>query len=146
MSDLADRLVGTWELVDAAIDLADGRPIRLFGSQPTCPVIYTADGHVATHIMPGGEPPPGGAPYPDPPVSIYAYCGTYTVSEDRVLHHVTVSSNPGWVGATLMRRVAFDGDDLVLTTSDNYYRAGQDGLTRLRWRRAAIGSVNGKTT
>ncbi|MEM0987387.1 MAG: lipocalin-like domain-containing protein [Pseudomonadota bacterium] len=133
--EMRARLVGAWSLAVAELFRPDGTVIPLFGSAPVSRLLYTDTGDVSTHIMPGGDPPDGDPAFASPPVSLYSYCGTYRVEDDSVYHDITVSMNPGWVGATLRREVSFDGEDLILTTNDSYYQ-DLEGVIRLRWRRA----------
>ena len=45
-----------------------------------------------------------------------AYAGRYTLKEDRVIHHVEVSSLQNWVNTDLVRLIQFQGDRIVLRT------------------------------
>ncbi len=45
-----------------------------------------------------------------------AYAGRYTLMEERVIHHVEVSSLQNWVNTDLVRLIQFQGDRIVLRT------------------------------
>lgn len=64
------------------------------------------------------------------------YAGRYSIVGDTVAHEVEIASFPNWVGALQRRRMAFDGDRLVLTARL------EDGTPEARtavleWRRIA---------
>lgn len=43
-----------------------------------------------------------------------AYGGRYTLSGDKIIHHVEISSIQNWVNADLIRSVRFEGERLTL--------------------------------
>lgn len=134
MSDLKDRLIGTWRLRSAELRDSAGKTHKIFGSAPISNLFYTEEGFVSLHVMPGGEFDPGHGPLPDPPISVYSYCGLFRVEDDRVYHDISISMNPGWVGATLMRHISFSGDDLILSTDESYIE-DREGTITLVWLR-----------
>ena len=129
-----ERLIGSWRLIKAELLQADGAAIQIFGTAPVSHLFYTKEGFVSLHMMPGGDPPPGDRPLPDPPFSMYSYCGTFRLEADYVFHDLTVAGNPGWVGASLRRAISFQGDNLILIAEESYHE-GYDGQIRLIWER-----------
>lgn len=63
-----------------------------------------------------------------------AYAGTYDVDGDDVVHHVTVSLFPNWVGTAQRRTAQLIGDVLVLRTAPLEV-LGRVTVSELRWAR-----------
>lgn len=114
------------------------------GEHPVGLLIYTDDGHMSAHIMRGDRVPFQGdsllagttAEKVAAWDSHFSYAGTYQWGGDHVLHHMTVSSFPNWIGDTQWRLAQLEGDHLVLGTEP----MTTDGVTHrniLRWRRTS---------
>jgi hypothetical protein len=104
---------------------ADGSRLRPFGDNPPGMLVYTADGYmIAALSRPGRAPFAGSAMFAtnereaaEAFQSFVSYCARYeVVSADTVLHHVTISLFPNWVGTTQKRQYKLTGDQLVLST------------------------------
>jgi hypothetical protein len=117
-------LIGTWNLVSYTITNAEGTKIaEPFGPNPQGMLIYTANGFMSGHLMSAnrsqtGSDLPQKASTEEKVLAFdtyIGYCGTYELQEDRVIHHVTTSFFPNWVGTDLIRVMRLDGDLLVLT-------------------------------
>ena len=50
-----------------------------------------------------------------------AYTGRYTLSGDKVIHHVDVAWNEAWIGSDLVRSYKVSGDRLAITTAPTKY-------------------------
>jgi hypothetical protein len=57
------------------------------------------------------------------------------VHQDTVVHHIEVSLFPNWKGVDQVRRFAFDGDRLTLSTAPMVV-AGVERTAHLVWERA----------
>jgi enoyl-CoA hydratase/carnithine racemase len=124
-----ELLVGAWSLVSYEIRDASGTVRLPLGGSPFGSLIYRLDGSMAARLA----PQPGDR-------DAVAYSGTFELDEERtsVLHHVTVSLAPDWVGRTLRRSLQLTGDQLVLRASVRE-PAGPRTEHTLSWRRARAG-------
>jgi hypothetical protein len=68
-----------------------------------------------------------------------AYAGRYTLKEDRVIHHVEISSLQNWVNTDLVRLIQFQGDRIVLRTPPTTSN-GKIQTWELVWERVAANS------
>ncbi|WP_332107871.1 lipocalin-like domain-containing protein [Phytohabitans flavus] len=109
---------------------------------PSGTLLYTADGYMSVH-MAGEDRPRFGtrtAAEGDPPHKVAAastyvgYCGEYEWLGDRVVHRVTVSFFPDYVGTELVREAELDGDRLTLRAYPPSVRATRPTPV-LVWRR-----------
>ena len=137
--DTMKALIGNWALVSYETEAPDGTKGKPYGDA-VGRLSYDASGNMAGQVMRPGRAPvihgeSGIADVRAAYAGYIAYFGTYKVNEagDTVVHHVTGSLNPGWVGGEQVRKMRFDGDRLVLSTD---VRKG-GGLIRhtLTWRR-----------
>jgi hypothetical protein len=138
MPSLRDRLLGAWTLVDYTGMDGDGVPRRPLGPQPTGSLVYAEPDRMSAQLMAAGRPP-----WPKPHASdrgevlraitdgYLAYAGTFAVDEDAmvVTHVPDLSLIPNWVGRPQHRRVGFDGERLVLSTTE------EPAAHVLTWRR-----------
>lgn len=135
-------LTGTWRLVSWHNRTADGETVYPLGPDAVGLVTYTGDGHMMVHIARADrsryatEDMAGGSTEEDVAAmkSMIAYAGRYEFRGDHVLHHVTLSSFPNWVGSSQKRHVRFDGDRLVLST-DPITHQGREITAELVWER-----------
>jgi len=132
--------VGTWELVSWELTQPDGTTRYLYGRNVVGYLIYTADGYVSAEIMdPDRQQSDPHFPLesaeaqtlPDSDracaYSTYiSYCGTYTVDEGTVTHHVKAGLIPSWTGSEQRRHFRFDDGRLILGA----------GKHKLTWERA----------
>ncbi|HPD93161.1 MAG: lipocalin-like domain-containing protein [Rhodobacter sp.] len=133
-------LQGTWHLVGWEIEIA-GRVTQPFGADPTGLIHYTADGGMSACIARADRPRwSGGNPRTAPEAerlaafeSYFHYAGTWRIEERAgqtvVVHTVTHSLNPDFVGSEQVRNVDLDGDSLTLSAQEG------PRFHRLRWRR-----------
>ena len=64
----------------------------------------------------------------------FAYCGTYEVHDDTVIHFVKSSLAPNWIGQEQHRQVVLDGDTVTLSTPPTSV-GGQQQVATLVWQR-----------
>jgi hypothetical protein len=139
----AADLVGTWRLLTWTSEGEDGVETPM-GERPEGIVVYTADGTMITTIGRAGRPPIDGTDMHGGPVeqrldamaTYIAYSGRFHVEGDEVVHEVTMSLYPNWVGTAQRRRVELsaDGEGLALS-SDPFVVRGRLGTHRLTWER-----------
>jgi hypothetical protein len=118
-------LVGTWKLVSASAYSGDGnRNNAPFGINPTGFLMYTSEGRMSAMISYGGRQTLSSNDRVTAPVderaeafaTFFAYGGRYSLADDKVIHHVDISSVQNWVGTDLVRLVKFNGDQITLST------------------------------
>lgn len=136
-------LVGTWRLLAWISEGEDG-VVHPMGEIPEGVLVYTADGTMITTIGRTGRPPIDGGDMLAGPVdqrldamtTFIAYSGTFRVEGGDVVHDVTVSLFPNWVGTTQRRHVALSADGRELTlSSDPFLLRGRMSTQRLTWER-----------
>ena len=143
-------LLGTWQLVRWDITYGDGRPPSLpYGDQATGLIAYTGDGFMSACIAAGGRMPMSSASVRSAPVaerlasfeSYFQYAGRYELRQGteglQVVHHVSHSLNPNFVGSEQVRNVVFDADGvLTLSASESVPNSAVARHHRLMWKRA----------
>jgi hypothetical protein len=140
-----DDLVGSWRLERWESTADDGSVAMPFGERPEGILVYHPDGTMITTIAPAGRPrlsspdPLRGGPDDErrrAAESFVAYGGTWTVSGADVVHAVTMSLYPNWVGTSQRRHVRLDADGARLELStDPFALDGRRAVQRLTWRR-----------
>jgi len=116
---LAEKLVGTWELVSLTVNQGEKR-IDLFGTNPRGIQVMTADGHFVNFITRESLPLYAGANRMQGTAEEYtaiaqgsnALYGTYEVDEAAgiVTFNVDVSTFPNWEGEHQRRQFTIEGD------------------------------------
>ena len=118
-------VVGTWKLVSASATSASGeRSDTPFGQNPKGILIYTREGTMTAIISYSGRKPLSGADrIASPPeeratafATFFAYAGRYSLTDNRVTHHVEVASVENWVNTDLVRVIEFERDRMTLIT------------------------------
>ncbi|MEM7743198.1 MAG: lipocalin-like domain-containing protein [Pseudomonadota bacterium] len=130
MSD-SEHMVGLWGLVSYHRTEADGSVTQPFGAAPVGRLLYTADGYMSAHIMPGGDGAEGMAP-----TSVVAYCGGWKVGGGEVIHDVLVGSGTVPSGAPVSREIGWQDGQLVLSAA-GWKQGETKGRRALVWRRVA---------
>ena len=138
-----DDLLGAWHLESWTISYSDGdRLTHPFGERPLGMIVYTQDGWMSASINRTDREllPTGGAfRRTDPALladayrSYFHYAGRYTVLDGVVIHSVTQSLNPNFVGTEQRRTAELDGKSLCLSGREDV--AGVTRTHRLMWRR-----------
>jgi len=143
-----DKLVGTWKLVSASSTASTGERIETpYGSGPAGILTYGADGRMSSLISYGGRKPlsfGGGTRSPQEEHAeafntFLAYAGRYTFSDDKVTHHVEISSIQNYVNKDLVRSIKFEGDRITLITPPTVVN-GKIQTVELVWQRVPAGS------
>lgn len=117
-ASLADRIVGTWELVSYKVeDKETGQLIDAMGSTPRGRAIFTRDGWVAFNLEGSDRTPATNeAERAALMKSLVAYIGRYRIEGDQWVTSVETAWAPDWVGTEQRRTVRLDGDDAEVTT------------------------------
>ena len=71
-----------------------------------------------------------------------AYAGRYTLSGDKVTHHIEISSIQNYVDRDLVRTVKFESDRIVLVTPPTPVN-GKVQIIQLTWQRLPFGFRQG---
>jgi hypothetical protein len=134
-----DELVGTWKLVSASSTTSKGeRNETPYGAGPVGFLTYTEEGRVTSLISYGGRKSLSIGATPQEQAEAFstflAYTGRYTLSGDKVTHHIEVSSIQNYVNKDLIRRVKFEGDQIVLITPPTLVN-GKIQTIELIWQR-----------
>ncbi len=113
--------MGTWRLLSASSITSKGeRNDAPYGEGPIGFLTYTEAGRVTSLISYGGRKLlPVGATLEQQAEAFntfLAYTGRYTLSGDKVTHHIEVSSIQNYVNRDLVRSIKFQGDQIILTT------------------------------
>jgi hypothetical protein len=143
----SDKLVGTWKLISASVSTDGERNDAPFGLTPTGFLTYTGEGRMSAMISYGGRKPlsvsdwslAGGEERAEAFSTFAAYAGRYTLTEDRVIHHVEISSLENWVNTDLVRLIKFQGDRIILATPPSSI-AGKIQTWELVWERLPANS------
>lgn len=128
----SNPFVGTWKLVSWEVVQDDGTIRYPFGRNAVGYLIYTDDGYVSAVIMDPDrklsdpalmrETSAQNLPAPDraQAFSTYlSYCGTYTVVNNTLIHHVKAGLVPGFTGSDQVRPFRFDGERLIIEPGNN---------------------------
>ena len=140
-----DQLVGTWKLIGACSTTSAGERIETpYGVGPMGFLTYTEDGRINSVISYGGRKPLSmGGGKAEELVEAFktflAYAGRYTLSGDKVTHHIEVSSIQNYVDRDLVRTIKFEEDRITLTTPPTPVN-GKIQTVELVWQRLQAGS------
>jgi hypothetical protein len=139
----ANPLLGTWRLVSFEVRDEEGRVVHPFGRDAVGLFAYTADGYMAVQFgradrrrlamgdWVAAAPNEIAAAARD----YIAYCGTYEYRDGEVVHRVELSLLPNLIGGVLVRRVAFAGDRVTLSTPPTPF-GGRQQIGTVVWERA----------
>jgi hypothetical protein len=142
-----DKLVGTWKLVSASSTTSAGeRSESPYGPSPAGVLTYAEDGRVTALISYGGRKLLSGGggtrgleEQAEAFKTFLAYAGRYTLSGDKVTHHIEISSIQNYVDKDLVRSVKFQGDRIVLVTPPTLVN-GKVQTVAFIWQRLRAGS------
>ena len=133
-------LLGTWKMVSWTREVvATGEISDAMGPNPIGYIAYHADGRMMALVVKRDRPRlSGAAPTDEEKVKLFdtmlAYSATYTVEDDRVVHHVDASWNEVWTGMDLIRPYTLDGDTLTISGAPSKDPAtGQDVVYRIEF-------------
>ena len=140
-----NAIIGTWKLISATDTTDKGQVIKnAYGLNPTGFLTYTAEGRMMAIITNGGRKPLSVNDWVAAPASeraeafatMIAYAGRYTLSGDKVIHHLEVASLQNVVGADLVRTIVkFEGNRVTLRTSPFLKGGLQIASQELVWER-----------
>ena len=145
LGKVKDKLVGTWKLVSASTTTSTGeRSETPYGVNPVGFLTYTDEGRIAAMISHDGRQAlsSGGGSLEEQSEAFktfFTYAGRYTVTGDKVTHHVEISSIQNYVGRDLVRHVKFQGDRITLVTPPTPVN-GKTQIFELIWQRLRAGS------
>jgi hypothetical protein len=142
-------LIGTWHLVRWDIAYSDHRPTSMpFGAEATGIIMYSGDGTMNACIARGARPRMSSESMRSAPEverlaafeSYFQYAGPYAIrgepGRQQVVHSVTHSLNPNFVGTEQVRDMTFaDDGTLTLSASDTVPGTTVARHHRLVWRR-----------
>ncbi len=143
-------LQGTWQLVRWDISYGDGRPPTLpYGDAAAGLILYSDDGWMNACIARGGRERLSSESVRSAPESerlaafesYFQYAGRYEIrgepGRQQVVHTVSQSLNPNFVGTQQVRDMRFDEEGLLtLSASDTVPGSAVARHHRLVWRRA----------
>jgi Lipocalin-like domain len=144
--DFRKQLVGVWRLVSYESYGSNRKSdvLRPFGSEPEGLILYTHDGFLSVQIMRTDRPYIGGphnAGGDDLVVAaasgFIGYSGRFTVLDGRtVVHHISVSLVPDWIGTSQYRHCQLAGSRLELSLTEPILFDGELRNVSLVWERA----------
>jgi hypothetical protein len=150
MAQSEDQLVGTWGLVSASSVTRSGeRNETPYGVGPVGLLTYTSDGRVTSLISYGERKPLSMNVTSQEQAEAFntflAYTGRYSIKEDKVIHHIEISSIQNYVGRDLVRNVRLSDNRLTLTTPPTMVN-GKFQSIELTWVRLSKGAAAGPIT
>jgi hypothetical protein len=134
---VAQRLVGSWELVTYEIIAVDGT--RRPGAYDRGQITYDASGRMSAHLMHSSNTAAATPQTDELRSAAYrkylGYYGPFVVDTTggTVTHIVEGSSNPSWVGSKQLRFYELSSDNATLTLS---LRDGARTTQSLVWKRS----------
>jgi hypothetical protein len=121
----AQRLIGTWRLIEFCNVDSPGDTTYSLGRRPIGYFMYDAAGNVSIQAM---RAAPSAAFNSDSiplrgmaelRASYFGYFGTYTVTSDStVVHHVRGGTIPSYIGTDQRRNFRFRGDTLSISADE----------------------------
>jgi Lipocalin-like domain len=141
MSDIA-ALLGTWNMTSWKKEfVATGKAIDALGPDPVGYINYGPDGRFYALVVRRDREAPTSLPPTDAEKlrlfdSMLAYAGTYSVDDEKAVHHVDTSWNQSWTGTNQVRFYKLEGDTLTINGAparDPY--TGQEVIHRIEFKR-----------
>lgn len=139
------QIAGAYTLARWTARSANGTVEYPFGERPTGNLVYTPGGRVAVMLAAGDRPNLSTDDIVGEGVderaaafsSFMAYCGEYAIEGDVVVHRITMSMFPNWVGVEQIRHFELSDDELVLQ-SPPFEIDGEMVVNELRWARLEL--------
>lgn len=116
----ASALIGSWRMMAwTRTSVATGETTDALGPSPIGYIAYHPDGRMMAAVFRRDRPAPNAAGWSAAEKAalfddMLAYVASYTLEEDRVVHHVDGAWNPNW-GGDLSRPFTLEGDRLVIS-------------------------------
>lgn len=128
-ADDRERLVGTWKLVSVVYeDQQSQERTPVLGEHPRGYQIATREGRWLALVTADSRPiPKTDAERARALQSMIAYSGRYRVENGQVITKVEVAWNEAWVGGEQVRRIRFEGDDVLQIESPPMPHPNVDG-------------------
>jgi hypothetical protein len=138
----SNPLLGTWKLKSYVATTQAGEASTPYGAHPTGYLSYSADGRMHAIGIADGRAAALGADPTDAERAtlwntMFAYAGSYTLSANKVIHHVDISWNQVWTGTDQIRFYDLSGDTLVITASARNSLNGQESHFAITWQKVA---------
>ena len=139
MADTA-ALLGTWNVTSWKKEsVATGESIDALGPHPVGHINYGADGRFYALIVSkdrAASLPPNDTEKVKLFDSMIAYTGTYSVDDEKAVHHVDASWNQAWTGTDQVRFYKLDGDTLTISGAPaKDPHTGKEVIHRLEFQR-----------
>lgn len=144
-----DEILGAWKITECESRFLDGQigehPV---GASARGLILYSPDGYMSLEIMAEKRVPFSAqdpfAASEEEHLQAYrshlSYSGTYEVKDDRIIHHIELSSYPNFIGKDIERFVRCEGDCLYQTT-EPFFMHGQSQIIHLVLKRALATSL-----
>lgn len=137
-----EQLLGHWALVSFTEKQSGGDWFEALGPNAKGSINYSADGYMNALIGAVDRPRFKGEwstiPLHDKAQCLdrmVAYGGRFSVTDDRVLHHVEICWIPNWEGRTLERLVSFPKDGQLLLRTPEIADGRARPLQEVLWER-----------
>ncbi len=134
-------LIGSWRMVSwTRRALATGAVTDALGPDPIGYIAYHADGRMMASVFGRERPRANGGTWTEAEKArlhdtMLAYVASYTLEEDRVVHHVEAAWNPNWE-IDLSRPFELEGDRLVISGAPGTDPAtGEEVVYRMEFRK-----------
>lgn len=137
-----EALQGTWKMLSWKREIvATGLHVDALGPDPVGFINYGADGRFYAIVTSKDRPRPLALPPTENEKlglfnTMLAYSGTYTLDDEKVVHHVDASWNQAWTGTDQVRFYKLNGDKLSITGAralDPYI--GQEVIHRIEFQK-----------
>jgi hypothetical protein len=120
-ADLARKIVGSWKMLSWTYDVLETSEVHdALGRNPQGYIHYLPDGRMMVLVLKADRPMPASlVPTTEEKLALYesmfSYAGTYSVEQDRVIHHIDMSWNRAWEGTDQIRMLKIEGNRLTYT-------------------------------
>lgn len=122
-----DQVIGTWKLLEYTRENKEGERYFPLGENATGFLLYTPDGYMSAQLMAQMRPEytlgdlHNGTTEEMAKAAhgYHAYSGQYEVDEENqtLYHHMEVSMIPNRLGKVQDRKIAMDGNKMVITSA-----------------------------
>lgn len=138
MSELKNKILGTWKLLSYHRLDEDGEKVYPLGTDPSGFLMYTEDGYMSAQLMKQDRPDytleglhdGTRGEMAEAAHGYHAYAGKYEIDEEdgSVYHHNEVSLIPNRLGDIQDRQIEFQGDMITITS--------RTSSTHIVWKKA----------
>lgn len=140
MADAA-AILGTWKMISWTRKVVATDAVSdAMGANPVGYIAYHADGRMMALVLKRERmKPKGAAPSDEEKIALFdtmlAYSATYTLDDDKVVHHVDAAWNPTWA-TDLTRPYKLNGNTLVISGAPSTDPlTGEDVIYRMEFRK-----------